>query len=120
MLIIQRTKLKKCHSNHKKNHIKNVKLFKNILKVVSVFEILFSNLLKQTLGPNARFKEGQYESIASTINNHFTLVVQKTGWGKSMVYFLATKYFRQNDYGPTIIVSPLLSLMRNQKEAAEK
>lgn len=85
-----------------------------------MFEILFSNLLKQTLGPNARFKEGQYESIVSTINNHFTLVVQKTGWGKSMVYFLATKYFRQNDYGPTIIVSPLLSLMRNQKEAAER
>ncbi|MEW6307873.1 MAG: RecQ family ATP-dependent DNA helicase [Bacillota bacterium] len=46
-------------------------------------------------------------------------VVQRTGWGKSLVYFIATKLLRELGRGPTIVVSPLLSLMRNQLEAAE-
>ena len=81
---------------------------------------IFFKYLKSIFGPCATFKEGQLESIVSTVTNHFSLVVQKTGWGKSMVYFLATKYFREHGYGPTIIVSPLLSLMRNQQDSASK
>lgn len=76
--------------------------------------------LNTLLGPNAKFKEDQLEAIISTITNHSTLVVEKTGWGKSLVYFIATKYFRSHGFGPSIIVSPLLSLMRNQKESANK
>ena len=48
------------------------------------------------------------------------LVVQRTGWGKSMVYFLATKLLREQGMGPTLLISPLLSLMRNQLEAAQR
>ena len=81
---------------------------------------IFYEYLKAIFGPTASFKEGQLESILSTFSNHFSLVVQKTGWGKSMVYFLATKYFRDHGYGPTVIVSPLLSLMRNQQDAATR
>ena len=52
---------------------------------------IFLKYLKSIFGPCATFKEGQLESIVSTVTNHFSLVVQKTGWGKSMVYFLATE-----------------------------
>ena len=48
------------------------------------------------------------------------LVVQKTGWGKSAVYFVATALLRGLGAGPTVIISPLLALMRNQIEAAER
>jgi len=46
------------------------------------------------------------------------LVVQRTGWGKSMVYFMATRLLRAQGAGPTILISPLLSLMRNQVASA--
>lgn len=74
----------------------------------------------EAYGEGAEFKKDQLESIVSVINNCLTLVVQKTGWGKSLVYFLAARYFRDLGYGPSIIVSPLLSLMRNQQEASNK
>lgn len=80
----------------------------------------FQEYLEQLFGPNAKFKEGQLEAIEAAINIHATLVVEKTGWGKSLVYFLATKYFRLRNAGPSIIVSPLLALMRNQQESARK
>ena len=48
------------------------------------------------------------------------LVVQRTGWGKSFVYFIATKLLREAGVGPTLLISPLLALMRNQIEAAER
>ena len=48
------------------------------------------------------------------------LVVQRTGWGKSSVYFIATRILRDLGRGPTLIVSPLLALMRNQIQAAER
>ena len=48
------------------------------------------------------------------------LVVQKTGWGKSFVYFIAAKLLREGGSGPTLLISPLLSLMRNQIQAAER
>jgi len=68
--------------------------------------------------PRATFRDGQWESIESLLDRQRMLVVQRTGWGKSMVYFLATKLLREQNMGPTLLISPLLSLMRNQLEAA--
>ena len=47
-------------------------------------------------------------------------MIQRTGWGKSLVYFLSTRLLRQQGYGPTLLISPLLSLMRNQIEMANR
>lgn len=79
-------------------------------------------LLQRSLGnPNARFREGQWESIDALVNDRSrVLVVQRTGWGKSMVYFLATRILRDQGRGPTLIISPLLALMRNQVMAARR
>jgi len=77
-------------------------------------------ILKSVLGPSSEFREGQLEAINRILNNERLLVVEKTGWGKSIVYFISTKILRQNKKGPTIIISPLLSLMRNQQQAAKK
>lgn len=75
--------------------------------------------LRDTLGPDARFREGQWEAIAALVERHErTLVVQRTGWGKSLVYFMATRLLRSQGAGPTILISPLLSLMRNQIASA--
>jgi len=68
--------------------------------------------------PQATFRDGQWESIQRLLDRQRMLVVQRTGWGKSMVYFLATKLLREQNMGPTLLISPLLSLMRNQLEAA--
>lgn len=70
--------------------------------------------------PQASFRDGQWKSIEQLLNRHRVLVVQRTGWGKSMVYFLATKLLREQGVGPTLLISPLLSLMRNQLEAAQR
>jgi len=70
--------------------------------------------------PSAFFRDGQWESIEQLLNRNRVLVVQRTGWGKSMVYFLATKLLRDQGAGPTLLISPLLSLMRNQLEAAQR
>ncbi len=78
-------------------------------------------LLKKMLGPGAEFREGQWEAIDQIANHRRRLlVVQSTGWGKSVVYFLATKILRTAGSGPTLLISPLLSLMRNQLLATEK
>ena len=80
-----------------------------------------SALLKQMLGPGADFRDGQWEAIDHVANRRERLlVVQRTGWGKSIVYFLATKILRETGAGPTLLISPLLSLMRNQILATEK
>jgi len=77
--------------------------------------------LQQMLGPAATFREGQWEAINAAINQRKRLlVVQRTGWGKSLVYFLATRLLREQGKGPSLLVSPLLSLMRNQILMAEK
>ena len=69
----------------------------------------------------ARFRDGQEEAIRHVCQgNGRLLVVQKTGWGKSFVYFIATKLLREAGMGPALLVSPLLSLMRNQIAAAER
>jgi ATP-dependent DNA helicase RecQ len=78
-------------------------------------------LLQQMLGPGTQFRDGQWEAIDLAANQRERLlVVQRTGWGKSIVYFLATKILREAGAGPTLLISPLLSLMRNQILAAEK
>ena len=69
---------------------------------------------------DAEFRDGQWESIELLLNYKRALVVQRTGWGKSMVYFLATRLLRDQGAGPTLLVSPLLSLMRNQIESARR
>ena len=67
------------------------------------------------------FRDGQWEAIDSLVNRRERLlVVQRTGWGKSSVYFIATRILRDRGRGPTLIVSPLLALMRNQIEAADR
>jgi ATP-dependent DNA helicase RecQ len=69
----------------------------------------------------ADFREGQFEAIEHVVEGRGRLlVVQKTGWGKSFVYFIATKLLRDGGHGPTMLVSPLLALMRNQIAAAER
>lgn len=78
-------------------------------------------LLRRMLGPQAQFRSGQWQAIEAVVERRGrALVVQRTGWGKSLVYFLATKLLRDQGSGPTLLVSPLLSLMRNQIEAAAK
>jgi len=69
--------------------------------------------------PKARFRPGQWEAIDALVNDGRKLmVVERTGWGKSSVYFISTRILRDRGAGPTIIISPLLALMRNQIEAA--
>src|SRR5438876_9248651 len=78
-------------------------------------------LLHRMLGSGAAFREGQWEAIEAVVaRGERVLVVQRTGWGKSLVYFLATRLLREQGAGPTLLISPLLSLMRNQITAAER
>lgn len=76
--------------------------------------------LKNIYGNDAEFREGQREAIQSVLNGERLLVVQKTGWGKSLVYFLATRILRKRGKGITLIISPLLALMNNQVDSANK
>ncbi|GHF82170.1 RecQ family ATP-dependent DNA helicase [Streptomyces filamentosus] len=69
----------------------------------------------------ARLREDQWRAIEALVVDHRrALVVQRTGWGKSAVYFVATSLLRERGSGPTVIVSPLLALMRNQVDAAAR
>lgn len=77
-------------------------------------------IIKSLYGANASFRDGQYEAIEATMTQKRTLVVQRTGWGKSLVYFVCTKLMRERGKGVTMVVSPLLVLMQNQIESAEK
>lgn len=70
---------------------------------------------------SARLREDQWRAIEALVaDKRRALVVQRTGWGKSAVYFVATALLRERGAGPTVIVSPLLALMRNQVEAAAR
>src|SRR6476469_8320193 len=70
---------------------------------------------------DARLRDDQWAAIeALAADSRRALVVQRTGWGKSAVYFVATLLLRSAGAGPTVIISPLLALMRNQIEAAER
>ena len=78
-------------------------------------------ILRESYGENAKFREGQKEAIEAVVNGKRTLVVQKTGWGKSLVYFLATKLLKEKKKdGITLIISPLLALMNNQIDSAQR
>jgi ATP-dependent DNA helicase RecQ len=69
----------------------------------------------------AEFRESQLEAIRDVVVDRArVLCVQRTGWGKSAVYFIATALLRDHGAGPTLIISPLLALMRNQIAAAER
>ena len=83
-----------------------------------------TELLHELAGPSATFREHQLEAIAALVEDRArVLCVQRTGWGKSAVYFIATALLRSDPArraGPTLIVSPLLALMRNQIAAARR
>ncbi|MFJ9899712.1 RecQ family ATP-dependent DNA helicase [Streptomyces sp. NPDC091280] len=69
----------------------------------------------------ARLREDQWQAVAALVEERRrALVVQRTGWGKSAVYFVATALLRRRGSGPTVIISPLLALMRNQVESAAR
>ncbi|GAA2925618.1 RecQ family ATP-dependent DNA helicase [Streptomyces enissocaesilis] len=81
---------------------------------------VLARLVGDTTGA-ARLREDQWRAIEALVaDKRRALVVQRTGWGKSAVYFVATSLLRERGAGPTVIVSPLLALMRNQVEAAAR
>jgi ATP-dependent DNA helicase RecQ len=74
-----------------------------------------------TNNPDAVFREGQREAIDVIVKDKArVIVVQRTGWGKSALYFVATELLRKQRMGPSLIVSPLLALMNNQIDAARR
>jgi ATP-dependent DNA helicase RecQ len=79
------------------------------------------DLLADLAGPDATFRPHQLEAVRDLVDDRArVLCVQRTGWGKSAVYFIATALLRERGAGPALIVSPLLALMRNQIAAAER
>ena len=95
----------------KLDHNQEQKIDQNIEDI----DILYSFLDTYIGTKNNSFHEDQKEAIESTIKSGSrTLVVQKTGWGKSAVYFIAAKYLKLESDKITVIVSPLLSLMKDQ------
>ncbi|GGU06512.1 RecQ family ATP-dependent DNA helicase [Streptomyces lateritius] len=83
-------------------------------------DAVLARLVGDTTG-TARLREDQWRAIEALVaDKRRALVVQRTGWGKSAVYFVATSLLRELGSGPTVIVSPLLALMRNQVEAAAR
>ncbi|KUJ68615.1 recombinase RecQ [Streptomyces albus subsp. albus] len=86
--------------------------------------VLADRVLARLVGDDtgaARLREDQWRAVEALVADHRrALVVQRTGWGKSAVYFVATALLRERGAGPTVIVSPLLALMRNQVDAAAR
>ncbi len=77
--------------------------------------------LAELAGPDAALRDDQAQAIAALVlDRSRVLLVQATGWGKSAVYWIATRLLREQGAGPTLVVSPLLALMRNQVAAAER
>jgi ATP-dependent DNA helicase RecQ len=91
------------------------------LRLVTDFAAEALTALRELVGPDAEFRADQLEAISALVEDRRrVLVVQRTGWGKSAVYFVATRLLRARGTGPTLLVSPLLALMRNQIEAGER
>jgi ATP-dependent DNA helicase RecQ len=94
------------------------------LAVSSDLEQRALKLLRQAVDdPTAEFHQGQWEAIEDLLLRRAKLlVVQRTGWGKSMVYFLTTRLMREQapERSITLLISPLLALMRDQVRAAER
>ncbi len=90
------------------------------MSVLSPLRAQGLQLLRTALNdPGADFRDGQWESIEAVVQRRSrVLLVQRTGWGKSAVYFLSARLLRDQGAGPTLLVSPLLALMRNQIDAA--
>ncbi|MEX0789157.1 MAG: DEAD/DEAH box helicase [Actinomycetota bacterium] len=87
----------------------------------SAVTIRAQELLHELAGPQAEFREGQIGAIRALAEDRGrVLVVQRTGWGKSAVYLITTKILREAGADPTILVSPLLALMRNQIAMASR
>src|SRR3954462_4876449 len=91
----------------------------------ATLEARAAELLQELAGPEATFREHQLDAVRDLVEDRArVLCVQRTGWGKSAVYFVATALLREPGphppAGPTLIVSPLLALMRNQIEAATR
>jgi ATP-dependent DNA helicase RecQ len=79
------------------------------------------SVLRALAGETARLRDDQWQAVEALVaDRRRCLVVQRTGWGKSAVYFTATALLRARGSGPTVIVSPLLALMRNQIDAAAR
>ena len=77
--------------------------------------------LRALAGPDATLRPDQWTAIEALVSGRRrALVVQRTGWGKSAVYFVSTALLRAAGAGPTVVISPLLALMRNQLAAAER
>jgi ATP-dependent DNA helicase RecQ len=78
--------------------------------------------LRRLVGtPDADFRDGQDDAVLALVSERSrVLVVQRTGWGKSAVYFVTTALLRAQGAGPTVIISPLLALMRDQIASAER
>ena len=80
-----------------------------------------TELLTKALGPGAEFRDGQLDALRVIVEQKKRLLlVQRTGWGKSVVYFLAARMLRDEGCGPAILISPLLSLIRDQMRFAER
>ncbi|QQQ77666.1 RecQ family ATP-dependent DNA helicase [Saccharothrix sp. 6-C] len=87
----------------------------------SALRELAEERLRALAGPGAVLRDDQWTAIRALVSERRrALVVQRTGWGKSAVYFIATALLRSLGEGPTVIVSPLLALMRNQVDAAAR
>ena len=76
--------------------------------------------LRRLVGDDADFHDHQLEAIEAVVARRRALVVQRTGWGKSAVYFIGCRLLRDRGAGPLLVLSPLLVLMRNQVDAATK
>ena len=86
-----------------------------------MLDVRAGELLRDLAGPEAEFRTHQLEAVRDLVDDRArVLCVQRTGWGKSAVYFLAAALLRERGAGPALIVSPLLALMRNQIAAAER
>ena len=80
-----------------------------------------ADLLTRLAGPQAVLRDDQLVAIEALVRDRArVLVVQRTGWGKSAVYWIATRLLRDRGAGPTLVVSPLLALMRDQVAAASR
>lgn len=89
---------------------------------MTLMRTLALSWLRTAIGnPAVDFRDGQWDAIDQLVTRRGrVLCVQRTGWGKSMVYFVAAKLMREQGAGPTLIISPLLALMRNQVDAANR
>ncbi|SDU80007.1 ATP-dependent DNA helicase RecQ [Microlunatus sagamiharensis] len=90
-------------------------------RTTSTAASVLERVIAAMAGPDARPRADQVRAVEELVEHHRrVLVVQATGWGKSAVYWAATAALREQGAGPTLVVSPLLALMRDQIAAAER